>query len=190
MNPDGRGDGLAASLKKAIFVDRDDTLIRDVPYNGDPDTVELMPGAREACQALKKLGFEIFIISNQSGVGRGIITRQQVERVNQRVLELVGDSIFSGIYCCFDAPDVPDEGCRKPSPKMILTAAREHHLDLCKSIMIGDKLTDVQAGKKAGCLAICFDWQSKVKDNCKGEADFIAANWQQALDWIKTVNPL
>ncbi len=143
------------AAKKAVFFDRDDTLIFNVPYNGNPDLVELMPGALDACRLLKAHGFELFIISNQSGVGRGCITEQQVDAVNQRVLQLFGEGIFTDVYCCYDTPDDPPD-CRKPSPKMIVQAAEDYQLDLPSSFMVGDKKSDVEAGINAGCHSILF----------------------------------
>ncbi len=172
---------------KAIFFDRDDTLIKDVPYNGEPDTVVLMPGARDACQTLKKLGYALFIISNQSGVGRGLISKEQVDAVNQRTLDLLGPGLFTAVYCCFDLPDQAGESCRKPSPKMLLRAAREHGLDLAKSVMIGDKLSDVRAGKSAGCFAVYYNSRHDADELAlaQSEADYVTDLLADAVGWIK-----
>ncbi|NBT89638.1 MAG: HAD-IIIA family hydrolase, partial [Verrucomicrobia bacterium] len=91
--------------KAAVFLDRDDTLIENIPYLGDPSQVRLMPGAAEACQTLHRAGFLLFIVSNQSGVGRGLITKEQVRAVDQRMESLLGKpGIISGYYHCFAAP--------------------------------------------------------------------------------------
>ncbi len=172
---------------KAVFFDRDDTLIKDIPYNGNPDTVALMPGAQDACRTLKKLGYKLFIISNQSGVGRGLITKKQVDAVNRRTLDLIGRELFTAVYCCFDLPGHPGEGCRKPSPKMILQAAKEHDLDLAKSVMIGDKLSDIRAGKNAGCFAIYYNSRRDADELtlAHAEADYVTDRLADAVAWIK-----
>jgi D-glycero-D-manno-heptose 1,7-bisphosphate phosphatase len=171
-------------MNKAVFFDRDDTLIIDVPYNGDPKRVELLPGAREACRLLRQLGYQLFMISNQSGVGRGLITEAQVHAVNARVLELLGNDLFADVYCCFEAPDNPLTNCRKPSPFMLLKAKAEHDLYLPDSFIIGDKLDDIVAGKNAGCRTIWLN--SKGMPLLKNvTADFIAGNLLEAAEWIR-----
>ena len=157
-------------MNKAIFFDRDDTLIRDVPYNDDPDLVELMPGARQACHALNSAGYLLFIISNQSGVGRGYISVAQVKAVNDRLLDLLGGDIITDIYCCYDTPDDPPD-CRKPMPTMLLKASMDYDIDLIVSFMVGDKLSDVQAGDRAGCQTIHMH---AALDNPHGQACHIA----------------
>ena len=173
-------------MNKAIFFDRDDTLIKDVPYNSDPDLVSLMPGAKNICFELKKRGYLLFIISNQSGVGRGKITEEQVSAVNQRVLDLIGESLFTAVYCCYDAPDDRINECRKPSPKMILQAASEYNIDLPKSFLIGDKTSDIRAAKRAGCKALYLNSRLDSDDFTSVEsiADFVAADLHEALACI------
>ncbi len=168
-------------MKRAVFFDRDDTLVVNVPYNGDPDKVQLLPGAAEACRRLRELGFRLFIISNQSGVGRGIITVEQVAAVNRRLLSLLGKELFDDIYCCYDDPAQPVEKCRKPSPAMLLKAARDHHLDLPSSFMIGDREEDVLAGRAAGCRTIRLFHQQEAPQT---SADFAARSLTEAADWI------
>jgi D-glycero-D-manno-heptose 1,7-bisphosphate phosphatase len=170
-------------MSKAVFFDRDDTLIRDVPYNGDPALVELMPGAQKLCLELAKLGYLLIIISNQSGVGRGYITEQQVHKVNNRVLKIIGEKLFTDVYCCFDMPDAPVAGCRKPSSKMILQASKDYNIDLSKSFLVGDKLSDVRAAKRAGCVAIYYNSRSNAADLilAASEADFVINNLLDAL---------
>lgn len=167
-------------MRKAVFFDRDDTLIKDVPYNADPDRVELLPGAQEACRRLKQIDYELFIISNQSGVRRGLITVEQVNAVNDRVLELLGKTLITDIYCCYDLPDDPLD-CRKPSPKMILRAASQYNIDLSRSFMIGDKLSDVQAGINAGCVTILINNGADAETT---SADCVTDDLLSAADWI------
>lgn len=177
-------------MRRAVFFDRDDTLIVDVPYNGDPDRVELLPRAREACHLLNENGFLLFIISNQSGVGRGFITREQVEAVNQRVLHLLGEHLFTDIYCCYDDPNDPIDGCRKPSPAMIFQARDAYELELSSCFMIGDKRSDIQAGHAAGCRTVFLESRSDPRERqaAHEQADFVTTDLFRAAEWICKVS--
>jgi D-glycero-D-manno-heptose 1,7-bisphosphate phosphatase len=137
--------------RPALFVDRDGTLIADVPYPRDPALVEPLPGAIGALRELQGR-FALVIISNQSGIGRGLITEAEAQAVHDRVIEVFARAGvgFAGAYYC---PHAPDAGCpcRKPAPGLLLDAARELGLDLASSVMIGDKASDITAGLAAGC---------------------------------------
>lgn len=141
----------APGARQALFVDRDGTLIVDVGYPRDPARVEPLPGAFEA---LRELGarFALVIISNQSGIGRGLITEAEAQAVHDRVIEVfTREGVrFAGAYYCPHAPDASCP-CRKPAPGLLLDAARELGLDVAHSIMLGDKASDVAAGRAAGC---------------------------------------
>jgi histidinol-phosphate phosphatase family protein len=145
----------------AVLFDRDETLIVDVPYNGDPSKVAPVPGARQALDRLRAIGLPVAIISNQSGVGRGYITMAQVEAVNRRVEELLGP--FDGWFVC---PHGPDEGCecRKPGPKLILDAARALHVDPSCCVVVGDRQSDVEAARNARAYAIKIDGARTLAD--------------------------
>lgn len=137
--------------KRAVFLDRDGTLIVDHGYIHKPSQVELLPGVIDALIKLKKLEFELIIISNQSGIGRGFFTREEVELVNQHLHHLLikhGIALTDIYYC----PHSPDDMCicRKPKPGLILQALKEHNIDAKQSYFVGDKWTDVQAAIAAG----------------------------------------
>ncbi|MEK7793013.1 MAG: HAD family hydrolase [Candidatus Hydrogenedentota bacterium] len=139
-------------MNRAVFFDRDGTLIVDKGYLADPDGVELLPGAAEAVEFFVKARYVPIIVTNQSGIGRGYYAAAKVEAVNARTIELFaarGVSISHVYYC----PHAPDDGCecRKPAPGMLLRAAAELGLDIERSIMIGDKPSDIEAGRAAGC---------------------------------------
>lgn len=134
---------------EAVLFDRDETLIEDVPYNGDPSRVVPLPGVRAALDRLRAAKIPIGVVSNQSGVGRGLITMPQVEAVNRRVEELLGP--FDGWFTCPHAPEV-DCNCRKPKPKLILDAARALGVNVANVIVIGDKESDVDAAHNAGAI--------------------------------------
>ncbi|MGE0867984.1 MAG: D-glycero-alpha-D-manno-heptose-1,7-bisphosphate 7-phosphatase [Kofleriaceae bacterium] len=145
-------------MKRALFLDRDGTLIVDVGYPRDPERVALIPGVTEALRMLQQR-FALIIVSNQSGVTRGKLTRAEADAVHARVIGLFGTEgiSFAGSYYCWHGPD---EGCpcRKPRPGMLLDAARTLGVDLACSVMVGDKLSDVEAGRAAGCQTqILFD---------------------------------
>jgi len=149
---------------RALFLDRDGTLIVDVGYPRDPARVELLPGAVDALGLATALGYSLVIVSNQSGVARGIISPEEARAVQVRVDELFAAHgvSFAGTYFCFHGPD---EGCtcRKPAPGMLVRAARELGLSLRASVMVGDKPSDVAAGIAAGCRAsIAFSSWSDV----------------------------
>ena len=143
-------------MRRAIFLDRDDTLIVDKVYLRDPAGVELLPGAHEAIKSWREAGFLVILVTNQSGVGRGLVTEAEVEAQHQRLAQLLGpESALDGVYVC---PHHPEAGCdcRKPKPTLLLTAATEHDISLADSWMIGDKPADVDAGLAAGCRTIQF----------------------------------
>ena len=139
-------------MNKAIFLDRDGTLIFDEDYLADPEKVALMPGAVEALCEFRNSGYMLIIISNQSGIGRGIFSEKDMGLVNRKVAELfrVEGIEFDAVPICPHAPEDNCE-CRKPSPKLLLDAAEKFNIDLANSAMIGDKRSDVQCGIAAGC---------------------------------------
>ena len=135
----------------AVLLDRDGTLIRDVPYNGRPELVQPLPGAVAATARLRSAGIRLGVVTNQSGVGRGLITRAQMEAVNQRVDELLGP-FGSWAICPHDPAD--GCGCRKPQPFLVQMAAAELGVDPADCVVIGDIGSDVAAAYAAGARAI------------------------------------
>lgn len=134
-------------MAKALFLDRDGTLNHDTGYMNNPDLFALLKGVPEALLRAQKAGFLFVIVSNQSGVGRGLITEEQLEQVHAKLDQLLGQSgIRIAHYgLCFHQPD--DEcDCRKPKPKLVLEAAQKLNIDLSQSFMIGDKWSDVECG--------------------------------------------
>lgn len=135
----------------AVLFDRDDTLIDDVPYNGDPSLVVPRPGAQEALDALRTRGILTAVVTNQSGVGRGRITIEQVHAVHARVEALLGP-IGPWLVC----PHAPHDGCdcRKPQPMLIVRAAEMLGVDVDACVVLGDKRSDLDAARAAGARAI------------------------------------
>ncbi|MDX8050880.1 HAD family hydrolase [Lentzea sp. BCCO 10_0798] len=136
---------------EAVLFDRDGTLVRDVPYNGDPARVELMPGAREAIRDLRAHGVRTGVVSNQSGIGRGLLTEGQVRAVNARVEELLGR--FGTWQIC---PHHPDDGCacRKPAPGLVLAACEALGVSPQRTVVVGDIEADVVAARNAGATSV------------------------------------
>jgi histidinol-phosphate phosphatase family protein len=136
---------------EAVLLDRDGTLVVDVPYNGDPERVLPMPGAREALDRLRAAGLRLAVVSNQSGIARGLLTRAQVDAVNRRVEELLGP-VGPWLVC----PHGPDDGCacRKPEPGLVLQAAELLGVAPERCAVVGDIGADVQAARAAGARAV------------------------------------
>jgi D-glycero-D-manno-heptose 1,7-bisphosphate phosphatase len=147
-------------LHKAAFFDRDGTLIKDVPYLSHLEDIEVLPGAVRIAQQCMHEGYTLFVVTNQSGVARGIYDEAFVQVAHQRVADLFGAHgvVFEKFYFC---PHHPTHAkveryhkvcdCRKPKPGLLLTAAREYDLDLSQSILFGNDICDFQAGRAAGC---------------------------------------
>jgi len=136
----------------AVFLDRDGTIMTDCDYCSNPKDVRIFPGVREALLRLKSRGFKLIIITNQSGIGRGLMTLEQYRAVEAEVLRQL-DGLIEATYFCPDVPGQPSS-CRKPEPGMILQAKREHGIDVARSFFIGDKETDVECGRNAGVRTI------------------------------------
>ncbi len=134
-------------LPDLVLLDRDGTLVHDVPYNGDPDLVVPMPGAAEALDRLRSEGIRLGVVTNQSGIAKGLITREQADAVNARVAELLGP--FDTVQVC---PHGPDDGCacRKPAPGMVQRACAELGVDPALCVVVGDIGADVEAAHAAG----------------------------------------
>jgi histidinol-phosphate phosphatase family protein len=147
---------LRLPLSRAVFLDRDGVLTRErQDYVKTPDELEILPGLAAPLREIRKRGFRIVIITNQSVIGRGLTTHREMSLIHEKLrleLERFGCSI-DGIYYC---PHRPDEGCncRKPEPGLILKASRDLGIDVAASWMIGDKEIDLEAARRAGCRGI------------------------------------
>jgi D-glycero-D-manno-heptose 1,7-bisphosphate phosphatase len=141
-------------VNRALFLDRDGTLIVDKVYLADPAGVEVIPGAAEGLRRARSLGFRVFLFTNQSGIGRGFYTADDARRVNARMEELLGldPPLFDGVCMAPEAPNQPSL-YRKPSPRFILETMAEHALDPAQCWMVGDAAADVGAALAAGIRA-------------------------------------
>jgi D-glycero-D-manno-heptose 1,7-bisphosphate phosphatase len=138
-------------MNRAVFLDRDGTVIEERNYLHRPEEVLILPGAAAALKQLQAAGFRLILVTNQSGVGRGYFTLKDVEAVHDHLLQELGRAgvRIDRIYVAPEAPDQPSRG-RKPSPQFLLDASAEFDLNLAQSYMIGDKLVDLQCGWNAG----------------------------------------
>lgn len=146
------------ALEKAVFLDKDGTLVVDVPCNVDPKKIFLVSNAVAALRLLSELGYKLFVISNQSGIARGYFSEQDLVLYLQELDTLFRESniILDGFYYCPHDKSA-DCDCRKPKPGMIQKAAHEHGIDLAASWFIGNIVNDVEAGCRAGCQTILIN---------------------------------
>ena len=147
----------AGQSAPALFLDRDDTLMVNHPYLGDPALVELFPFACEGLKAFRAAGFRLIVVSNQSGLARGFFTHEQLMAVTGRLVELLaqGGVALDAIYYCPHAPAENCE-CRKPRTGLIEAACRDFKIDLAKSLMVGDKAADIALAQNAHLAAAQF----------------------------------
>lgn len=180
---------------KAIFLDRDGTLIEDPGYLGDPEKVVLLPLVGESLSILKNdFHFKLIVVSNQSGIARGILTEKDVIAVNEAVnhkLSAFNVKIDAFYYCPFhpDFSSKEDCECRKPSPKMIFDSAKINNIDLSLSYLIGDSLSDIDAGASAGLKTVLVKTgQGKdsfyMLQNGNNFPTFVAENFFEAQKFI------
>ncbi len=165
-------------------MDRDGTIIEDIPYLANHEKVKLAAGAGECLAELQHHGYKLILISNQSGVGRGLIETHELEKIQQKLESLLaehGVSLTSYYYCVHTPEDKCE--CRKPMPGMILSAVREFDLDVGNSFMIGDKETDLLAGKNAGCRTIHISLTDDEIVDLE-DADFAAKDWWDIARYI------
>ncbi len=172
------------NMNKAVFLDRDGVINADHGFVHTVEKFEFLPRVTEALSKLADSEYMIIVITNQSGIGRGLYETGDFEKVMDYMEnELAGEGIaIDDTYFC---PHNPDEDCecRKPKPKMILDAAKAHNIDLSKSWMIGDKNADVMCGKNAGCKSI-FVKTEKRPDEKADNADFVVKDLYEAVEKI------
>lgn len=159
------------AYRRAVFLDKDGTIIENVPYNVDPDRIRLNPGVEEGLKRLHGAGYLLFVVSNQAGVARGYFPESALRGVEARLRDLLmafGVPLAGFTYCPHH-PEGEVEGfamacdCRKPAPGMIVRTAAAHAIDLARSWMVGDILDDIQAGRSAGCRTILIDNGNETK---------------------------
>jgi len=180
---------------KAIFLDRDDTLIKDTGYIDHPDNVKLLDGAAEALIEFGAMGYKLVVVSNQSGVARGIVSEKNLGEIHERLQQLLvekGAHLDRIYYCPYHPKGVvakyrKESDWRKPNPGMLLAAANEMDLDLSQSWVIGDSSRDIEAGSRAGCKTILINQtphhvRHKISES---KPDYQAVNIREAVNIVK-----
>ncbi len=182
---------------KAIFLDRDGTLIEDPGYINHPDQVKLLEGVAEALIELRSMGYKLIVVTNQSAVARGIVNEKDLGEIHNRLRQLLTErgAYLDEIYYCPYHPDgvIPkyrkESDWRKPNPGMLLAAADEMDIDLSQSWNIGDSNRDVEAGSQAGCKTILVTRLSRYKTTSgrsdEAEPDYTSVNMKEAVNIIK-----
>jgi D-glycero-D-manno-heptose 1,7-bisphosphate phosphatase len=169
--------------EKAIFLDRDGTLMKDVGYCSNPDEVELLEGVAELLPKLKSAGFRLVIVTNQSGIGRGYFTEEDFWSVQHELEKQLGRGVIDSTYFCADTPENESER-RKPNPGMLLEAASALGIDLRQSYMVGDKPSDTQAGIRAGVRAAILFGTKAASDGMESGATLVAKNFNEVVEFI------
>jgi D-glycero-D-manno-heptose 1,7-bisphosphate phosphatase len=179
---------------RAIFVDKDGTLIPDIPYNVNPDLIELAPGAATALRSLQQHGYRIIVISNQSGVARGLFKEEALSDVQQRLESLLtmAGIRLSGFYYCPHHPQAEKAAyrincdCRKPKPGLLFHAAQVQQINLSQSWMIGDILSDSEAGNRAGCRTVLIEkpYDPIPESNACNRPTVQVTDWQTASRFV------
>jgi len=194
------------ALRPAVFLDRDGTINEDRGYIGDPADVVLVDGAAEAIRRLNIRGFPVIVLTNQSGIGRGYYGEAGLAAVNRRLDALLQErgAHTDGLFYCPHRPDEDCE-CRKPGTKLVIEAARVHRVDLSRSVMVGDKVSDMELARRAGMRRVLVLTGygplalEEIRQGSGGleghlgfggdgrglsDLDFVAADLAEAVEWI------
>lgn len=178
---------MEARINRAVFIDRDGTIARDVPYCSRPEDFELLPNVAEGIRLFNKHGFKVVVVTNQSGIARGYFTEETLAKIHDKMrkeLARYGAHIDAIYYC----PHHPDNNCecRKPKPKMLLQAASDLDINLGQSYVIGDNSMDIEMGKNVGCKTILIGDKSSQREMNKQTPcpDYTAPSVSAAVWWI------
>lgn len=172
---------------RAVFIDRDGTIARDVPYCSRPEDFELLPDVVAGIKLLNEQNFKVIVVTNQSGIARGYFTEEMLAKIHDKMCtELTKYGAYvDAIYYC---PHHPDDNCecRKPKPKMLLLAASDLDVDLKQSFVIGDSAMDIEMAMRAGCKSILIAEKNKEGESDKQllHPDYVALNVNVATQLI------
>ncbi|NWG75054.1 MAG: HAD family hydrolase [Rubrivivax sp.] len=197
--PGREGVVVLATKTRAVFLDRDGTLIEERGYISDPSQVSLLPGTVEALRKLNKSPFLAIVVSNQSGVARGYFTEESVRTVNKHLRRLLHEEgvHLDGLYYCPHLPEAPVKAyrrrcrCRKPDTGMVERACRDFGIERTQSYLIGDTRTDVETAVRAGLTGILVltgygsqEWKRWHEDPTRPEPRRVCSDLSEAVEWI------
>jgi D-glycero-D-manno-heptose 1,7-bisphosphate phosphatase len=170
---------------QVVILDRDGTLVIDRGYLSDPAGLEFLPGAAEGLRWFYNHGYRLVVITNQSGVGRGMFSVDRLNEIHEKLRDMVHalGVRLEQIYYCPHTPEARCD-CRKPQPGLLLRAAAELHFNPCDAIVIGDKSSDVEVGRRVGATTILIDPESHAVDG-EPASDFVAADLAEAARAIE-----
>ena len=183
----------------AVFFDRDGTLIEEVNYLSAEDQISLAPGAAEAVRRVNEAGLLAVVVTNQSAVARGFLTENRLLQIHNCLSDLLAENgaHLDAFYYCPHHPEAPEPryaercGCRKPEPGMMIEAARQLHIQLSRSYLIGDSARDVEAGHRAGCLSVLVETcgtsrtgPASEDENSFGPPDYSCRDILDGVNWI------
>jgi D-glycero-D-manno-heptose 1,7-bisphosphate phosphatase len=186
---------MALRQNAAVFLDKDGTLVKDIPYNADPQKIILEAGVAKGLRRLSEAGLPLIVVTNQSGIARGYFQEEQMEGIIAKLGEILyaeAGAALSGFYYCPHHPEgsvekyALDCPCRKPRPGLLLAAAQDQGLSLEESWMVGDILDDMEAGKRAGCQTILVSNGNETEWQCGPlrEPDYVATDFEEAAEVI------
>ncbi len=179
---------------RAVFLDRDGTVVEERGYITSPDDIRILPGAAEAIVRLRARGWKVIVVSNQACVAKGMITEEELGRINRRMEDLLAarGAALDGVYCCPHHREGTRPGyavdcdCHKPKPGLLVMAAREHGLDLPRCVMIGDAPRDIEAGRAVGAATVKVLTGHGTRPSEGGvEADHVAKDLLEAAGWLE-----
>ena len=172
---------MSDARRRAIILDRDGTLIVDHGYLDDPDRIEFLPGALEGLRQWRSLGHPLVVVSNQSGIGRGVLSTARVLEINARMQDLLraAGAPLDAIYFC---PHGPNDGCdcRKPGSRLVAEAAEALAFDPRDAVVIGDKSSDIELGRRLGALTMLVSADGRASDGLPTQPDYVVASLLEA----------
>ncbi|MCG3120191.1 MAG: D-glycero-beta-D-manno-heptose-1,7-bisphosphate 7-phosphatase [bacterium] len=182
-------------LNRGVFLDRDGTINEEVNYLSRPEQLRLLDGVVEAITSLNRAGFKVVVVTNQAGVARGFFSEAMVPAIHDALRKMLEPAQIDAFYYCPHHPTAgvgiykTDCHCRKPKPGMLEQAAREWNIDLRRSFVVGDKISDLAAGRAVDCRNILVRTgyggeEEKVFADYPWQPDFVADNLQKAARWI------
>jgi D-glycero-D-manno-heptose 1,7-bisphosphate phosphatase len=181
-------------MKKAVFLDRDGTIVVHEPYLSSPDQLKLLPNAAQGIRVFKEYGYLIIVVTNQSGVARGFFDEKRLILIHKKLISMLEEegAVIDDLYYCPHHTEgiieryKVDCNCRKPKPGMILDAARKYHIDLTQSLMIGDSEADMLAGRDAGCKCVLVrsDSINEISTATMIGTDYIVKDLLEAASYV------